>query len=82
MSSYYRWRASLAERDVQEPYEGAPPESFDAEGYAPYRDDTSPEVMVGVIRYLEQRYGGIEGYVLDSGVTQKEIASLRGAIVE
>ena len=82
LSSYYRWRASLAERDVHEPYEGAPPESFDAEAYGPYRDDTTPEVMLGVIRYLEQRYGGIEGYVLDAGVTQEEIAALRGAVVE
>ncbi len=82
LSSYYRWRASLAEREISEPYEGAPPEAFDAEGYETYRQGSPAESMATVLEYLDERYGGIEGYVRDAGLTEDEITALRTAVVE
>ncbi len=82
LSGYYRWRASLPEREITEPYEGAPPEAFDAEGYETYRQGSPAESMATVLEYLDERYGGIEGYVRDAGLTEDEITALRTAVVE
>ena len=82
LSAYYLWRGSLADRGVREPYDGAPPESFDAEEYRLCQQNTPPEVMDGVFQYLGERYGGVEGYALEIGLTKGQIAAIRGAIVE
>ena len=82
LSAYYRWRASLGERGISEPYEGASPEAFDADGYETFRQGSPAETMVSVLQYLEDRYGGIEGYIHVAGVTESEGAALRAAILE
>lgn len=82
LSGHYRWRASLTEREINEPYEEAPPEAFDADAYEMFRQGSPAETMVEVLEYLDDRYGGIEGYVRDAGVTEDEITALRAAIVE
>ena len=82
LTAYYRWRGSLAERGVREPHDGASPESFDAEGYRPFKEAALPQVMLGTLQHLEDRYGGVERYVLDTGVTLGEVETLRRSIVE
>ena len=82
LSAYYRWRGALEERGVSEPYEGASPEDLDADGYETYRQASPAESMAAVLEYLKERYGGIEGYVREIGVTDGEIAALRTALVE
>ena len=82
LSAYCLWRGSLADRGVREPYDGAPPESFDAKEYRLHQQNTPPEVMDGVFQYLRERYGGVEGYALEIGLTKGQIAAIRGAIVE
>ncbi len=41
-----------------------------------------PDAMVGVLKHLEECYGGTEGYVLSAGLTPEQIDSLRHAVVE
>ena len=36
----------------------------------------NPEVMLATIEYLEQKYGGISSYLLQAGVTQKDLQRL------
>ncbi len=81
LSAYYRWRGSLAERGVAEPYENAPPESFDAEGYQLYVEGSPAEAIALTLEYLDERYGGAEEYVLSIGVTPDEIEYLRRELV-
>ena len=46
------------------------------------RDTCSSGVMLGVLRDLDLRYCGVEGYALHIGVRPAEIAALRDALVE
>jgi protein-tyrosine phosphatase len=46
------------------------------------RDTCDPGVMLGVLRDLNLRHCGVEGYLLDSGVSPAEITALRGALIE
>lgn len=46
------------------------------------RDTCSPEVMLGVLRDLDFRHCGVEGYALHAGVSPAEIDALRNALVE
>ena len=41
-----------------------------------------PFVMLGVLRHLGERYGGIEGYVLGGGLGPDKVEYLRSAFVE
>ena len=82
LSAYYRWRATLKERGISQPYEGAPPEAFDADGYETYRQTSPAESMATTLGYLNERYGGIEAYVRGIGVADGEIAALRRALLE
>ena len=64
--------------------EQAPPEVA-ASGYTwqDYQNEyMPPDAMLGTLRYLEERYGGIEAYVLDAGLTQLSIDRLRSAVTE
>ena len=45
------------------------------------RDTTHPEVMLAVLRDLDERHCGVEGYALHVGVSQAEIDSIRDAMV-
>ena len=45
-------------------------------------DTCSAEVMLGVLRDLDLRYCGVEGYVLHIGVRPDQIARLRQTLVE
>ena len=46
------------------------------------RDTCSPLVMLAVLRDLDERHGGVEGYARHVGVSQAEIDSTRDALVE
>lgn len=46
------------------------------------RDTCHPEVMLGVLRNLDERHFGVEGYALHAGVSPTEIDTLRDALVE
>ncbi len=46
------------------------------------RDACNPNVMLAVLRDLDERHCGVEGYALHAGVSQAEIDSLRDALVE
>ena len=64
--------------------EQAPPEVA-ASGYSwkdYQREYTPPDAMLETLRYLEQGYGGIEAYVLDTGLTRGQIERLHYAITE
>jgi protein-tyrosine phosphatase len=41
-----------------------------------------PEAMLGTLQCLEERYGGVEGYVRTIGLRRNQTASLRNAMVE
>ena len=41
-----------------------------------------PESMRGVLRHLDDRYGGVEGYARTIGLTPEQIESLREGLVE
>ena len=45
------------------------------------RDTRQPEVMLAVLRDLDERHCGVEGYALHAGVSQAEIDSIRDAMV-
>ena len=45
------------------------------------RDTCNPDVMLAVLRDLDERHGGVEGYAQHCGVSQAEIDSLRDALV-
>ena len=40
------------------------------------------DVMVGTLKHLEERYGGVEGYVRSAGLSPEQIETLRQAVVE
>ena len=42
----------------------------------------APDLMLETLRYIDERYGGIEGYVRDGGLTQEQIDRLRIALLE
>ena len=46
------------------------------------REFCPPEAMLMTLEHLEQHYGGVEGYVLATGLTREEIARLRAAMLE
>ena len=46
------------------------------------RDTCPPGVMLGVLRDLDLRHCGVEGYALHAGVSPAEIEALREALVE
>ena len=63
--------------------EQAPPDVA-ASGYTwedYQRDHCPPEAMRATLRHLDERYGGVEGYVREAGLTQEQIDGLRSAIV-
>ena len=71
----------LLERDIDD---GTRPEVFDGE-YTPERYEqqySPPEAMLAVLRYVDRRYRGIDGYVRTIGLDGNQIKSLRDAIIE
>ena len=59
---------------------GVGPADFTVEGYR--AQSCPPEVMLDTLRYLDERYGGIEAYVRSTGVTDNDIDTLRAALVD
>ena len=48
-----------------------------------YRDiDCPPKAMEGTLRHIEQRYGGVEQYAVEVGLSLEQISNIRNAIVE
>ena len=47
------------------------------------RDDLRcpPERIVGVLDHLDQRWGGVEGYLKTAGMTQADISTLRAKLI-
>ena len=45
-------------------------------------DHCPPEAMLGTLRYLEERHGGVEAYALGGGMTREQLEGLRTALVE
>jgi protein tyrosine/serine phosphatase len=41
---------------------------------------TMPEAMVAVLETVDRRWGGVERYLLDGGLTPAELASARGRL--
>ena len=41
-----------------------------------------PEGMIKTLQHLDDRYGGIEGYVRAIGLSDEQVESLRDALVE
>ena len=64
--------------------EQAPPWlSPDNYRYADYqRDFCPPDAMLKVLAYIDERYGGIEGYARTAGLRPEEIEGIRTALVE
>ena len=58
---------------------GVGPADFNVEGYR--AQSCPPEVMLDTLRYLDERYGGVEAYVRSTGVTGNDISVLRAALV-
>ena len=77
---------ALSARDLLDRYfaEQAPPESnpgnYTWKDYQ--RDYCPPEAMLGVLKHLDERYGGIERYVQTTGLESNQIESIRAALVE
>lgn len=82
LSGYYRWRGSLLESGVIEPDKDIWREACGDPEYEVFRLDSPAETMVEVLQYLEDKYGGIEGYVREIGVETEELQALREAVVE
>ena len=62
--------------------QASPDLSPDAYSWEDYRRDfCPPEAMLMVLRHIDERYGGPEGYAQTIGLSQDEIDSLRAAIV-
>jgi len=47
----------------------------------PRQAQTRPETMHAMLDYLDQQYGGVEGYLRAAGVTEAEIARIRDRLV-
>ena len=41
-----------------------------------------PEGMLELLQHFEERYGGVEAYALDGGLTQEQVDMLRSALIE
>jgi protein-tyrosine phosphatase len=56
----------------------APPERLEV-----IRDDLRcpPERIVGVMEYLDQRWGGVEGYLKSAGLSQADISQLKSKLI-
>ena len=46
------------------------------------REFCPPDGMLKVLGYLKTEYGGAEGYARSAGLTDRQIESLRNALVE
>ena len=46
-----------------------------------YQKGSAPETMMLTLEFLRDRYGGVEGYLRDQGVSVSEIDSVRGKIL-
>jgi protein-tyrosine phosphatase len=47
----------------------------------PSQAQTRPETMYAMLDYLDQEYGGVEGYLQVSGVTQADMAQIRKHLI-
>ena len=56
------------------------PAGYTAESYL--AEGCPPETMLLTLQHLQERYGGVEGYVRGAGLGDAQIESLRQAIVE
>jgi protein-tyrosine phosphatase len=73
---YAETDAQMATR-YQEWLEAAPPEHLEE-----MREDLRcpPERMVGVLGHLDQRWGGVEGYLQAAGMTAADLSTLRSKL--
>ena len=46
------------------------------------RHHCPPEAMLEMLQHFEERYGGVEAYALDGGLTQEQVDMLRSALIE
>ena len=67
LSATYLNEPELTEEDLKKP--GA------------YQKGSAPETMMLTLEFLRDRYGGVEGYLRDQGVSVSEIDSVRGKIL-
>ena len=67
LSTTYLNEPELTEDDLKKP--GA------------YQKGSAPETMMLTLEFLRDRYGGVEGYLSDQGVSVSEIDSVRGKIL-
>ena len=67
LSTTYLNEPELTEEDLKKP--GA------------YQKGSAPETMMLTLEFLRDRYGGVEGYLRDQGVSVSEIDSVRGKIL-
>jgi protein-tyrosine phosphatase len=73
---YAETDAQMATR-YQEWLQAAPPEHLEE-----MREDLRcpPERMVGVLEHLDQRWGGVEGYLQAAGMTAADLSTLRAKL--
>ena len=56
---------------------------YNLQGWRDYqREFCPPDGMRKVLAFLKDRYGGAEGYARDAGLTDRQIETLRQALVE
>ena len=67
LSTTYLNEPELTEEDLKKP--GA------------YQKGSAPETMILTLEFLRDRYGGVEGYLSDQGVSDSEIESVREKIL-
>ena len=73
-------KALLERQLAEEPREGASPD--DMTNKRSQQELAPAEAMRMTLRHLEERYGGIEGYVRAIGLTTDHIESIRAAMLE
>ena len=58
---------------------GTDPAQYTSEAYR--ARNCPPDVMLDTLDYLDDRHGGVEGYVKSVGVTDEQIATLLDALL-
>ena len=77
LTAEYRIDAYLGPNSIEPE---ADPADYTVEAYR--ARNCPPEVMLDTLKYLGERYGGVEAYVRSTGVTDDDIAALRAALVD
>ena len=77
LTAEYRVDAYLGPNSIEPE---ADPADYTVEAYR--ARNCPPEVMLDTLKYLGERYGGVEAYVRSTSVTDDDIAALRAALVD